>query len=604
MAKFHIGRGGKAAICSARKGKCPFGSDEEHFRTREEANHAAQERLSKDNNIMQSNSKKSLVSKNTIKKLDTDNPIENLSIDGVLDKKAIAVANLIAVISSDETVDEFQYNKAVNALYEVSSNLMVGDEYWENIELAGNKAMLSEEYNKNTIEVIDKYAINLGTYDRTIEDEKENYVDLSNHALEVVQKMVDNNTDNRTLKNISDELKDSNTTVNFMYDMGDGVYALSLNRKHPFNSKFITSTYAIDAVNGIEDIQTKNISVFSSGENRDAPYTYPHKMGLYGISREERKMMSDNMDFSVMQFTFRERNPFFRENIQDTRERIFDKLRDDKAIEKYNKVLHRNIAISSNVSSGNTYLQRKYEIGELRKFSNKTKSELYQTGTALLKENQEAYAQKTLQNKKVQDKIKRIKNSKYGELSENKKETEISKKTIESLDHSQKEAISDYTLGEYKDYASKSHGFNRSAYVAVTDEKIEALQNSIKKIESESVSRSRFLYRGSRIPEGMRKETFLSYYDIGDVVVTNKFTSTTKSGEVMSKFSSSEKNLRDNNEELNFIYYTKKGADISSISRYESEKETIIGIGEKMVVLDKGYDKNGVAYIVFADSEK
>lgn len=37
MAKFHIGRGGKPAVCSAKKGNCPYGGESEHYSTREAA---------------------------------------------------------------------------------------------------------------------------------------------------------------------------------------------------------------------------------------------------------------------------------------------------------------------------------------------------------------------------------------------------------------------------------------------------------------------------------------------------------------------------------------------------------------------------------------
>lgn len=57
MAKFHIGRGGKAAACSARKGKCPFGSDDEHFSTRDAARVAAEERMAKTNGVLNSSKK-------------------------------------------------------------------------------------------------------------------------------------------------------------------------------------------------------------------------------------------------------------------------------------------------------------------------------------------------------------------------------------------------------------------------------------------------------------------------------------------------------------------------------------------------------------------
>lgn len=44
MAKYHIGRGGKPAQCSAKKNNCPFGIEAEHFKTREEAQRAIEEK--------------------------------------------------------------------------------------------------------------------------------------------------------------------------------------------------------------------------------------------------------------------------------------------------------------------------------------------------------------------------------------------------------------------------------------------------------------------------------------------------------------------------------------------------------------------------------
>lgn len=46
MAKFHIGRSGKPAQCNAKKGNCPFGSDEEHYTSRQEAQTALENKNS------------------------------------------------------------------------------------------------------------------------------------------------------------------------------------------------------------------------------------------------------------------------------------------------------------------------------------------------------------------------------------------------------------------------------------------------------------------------------------------------------------------------------------------------------------------------------
>lgn len=52
------------------------------------------------------------------------------------------------------------------------------------------------------------------------------------------------------------------------------------------------------------------------------------------------------------------------------------------------------------------------------------------------------------------------------------------------------------------------------------------------------------------------------------------------------------------------IYHTKKGAYIAPISSHESEEEVLLGIGEKMVVADKGIDKDGKAFVIFVDAKE
>lgn len=45
MARFHVGRGGKSAVCSAKKGNCPFGGEDAHYSSREEAQSAAEKKM-------------------------------------------------------------------------------------------------------------------------------------------------------------------------------------------------------------------------------------------------------------------------------------------------------------------------------------------------------------------------------------------------------------------------------------------------------------------------------------------------------------------------------------------------------------------------------
>lgn len=52
MTKFHINKKGVPAVCRAKKGNCPFGGENEHYNTKEEAEIAAQEKNSKENSLL------------------------------------------------------------------------------------------------------------------------------------------------------------------------------------------------------------------------------------------------------------------------------------------------------------------------------------------------------------------------------------------------------------------------------------------------------------------------------------------------------------------------------------------------------------------------
>lgn len=59
MSKFHFGRSGKPAQCNAKKGNCPFGSDAEHYSSRQEAQKALEDKNTKEYATMESASKSS-----------------------------------------------------------------------------------------------------------------------------------------------------------------------------------------------------------------------------------------------------------------------------------------------------------------------------------------------------------------------------------------------------------------------------------------------------------------------------------------------------------------------------------------------------------------
>lgn len=59
MARFHIGKSGKPATCNAKKGNCPLGGEGEHYPTKQQAQQAIEQKLSQQNNVLQSGKKSS-----------------------------------------------------------------------------------------------------------------------------------------------------------------------------------------------------------------------------------------------------------------------------------------------------------------------------------------------------------------------------------------------------------------------------------------------------------------------------------------------------------------------------------------------------------------
>lgn len=140
MAKFHIGRGGKAAVCSAKKGKCPYGSDEEHFKTREEAHAEAQKRLSKDNNILSGKKKDNEnvkdsenIKSSTSEILETPKTPSGIEGGSELDEAGKQYAKYIADRIIYESDSGYIRPIMDEELYDKIKDLPYGDEYWVGI---------------------------------------------------------------------------------------------------------------------------------------------------------------------------------------------------------------------------------------------------------------------------------------------------------------------------------------------------------------------------------------------------------------------------------------------------------------------------------------
>lgn len=110
MAKFHIGCSGKAASCSAKKGNCPYGSDTEHYKTREEAQKAAEQNMSKQHKTLTStNSKQKTANKD----------FKNNKVTSKIDKKTLQnfQSSFTSVIEiKEQYIKDNNLNYAINMM--------------------------------------------------------------------------------------------------------------------------------------------------------------------------------------------------------------------------------------------------------------------------------------------------------------------------------------------------------------------------------------------------------------------------------------------------------------------------------------------------------
>ena len=356
-------------------------------------------------------------------------------------------------------------------------------------------------------------------------------------------------------------------------------------------------TTLIYAPDGLENVKDDEIHVFEPYKTPDLP----DRFGFDNISSDTlKKLLASDQMRNAYAYLGSDKDGI--ERMIEGREKIL--VQENKEY-RYNKSDHKNLSIGKAAQAGNTVLEKNFNIEALKTGNILLDGKMYRTGITHSTEKQVEHAKNIANNEKVVKKIESIKNKRYGNTTGTKKETHNAKESIKSLTDKEREKLVEYSGLSHKSYAARAHGYDNYnyGYARVTEEEVMELNGIIKKVEKDTNIDSRFLYRGSQLPKGMSSQDFLDQYSPGDVVVTNKITSTTRSGKIMNKFSDGDE-LGYSGKPVNYIYHTKKGAYINSISRYDDEKEVLLGIGEKMVVVDKGHDKSGKPFIVFADSQE
>lgn len=601
MAKFHIGRGGKAAICSARKGKCPYGSEEEHFKTREEAHEEAQKILLKNNNILAGKKKdreEDNKNNSTAEILEIPKTPYGILGNSELDEQGKEYARYVSerIIQSSENGDTASIMD--EELYNKTKELPYGDDYWLSIYNEIQKNINEKYYGKDYVEattlIMNRWGLESDKTPKLL-DSLENYKDITKLRHKIIDKLLwkNNNISNDGWigSGLQDKIYSKNTKI---YDMGDDMYIIKDTLQEQENPR-ITLIHAPD---GLENVIEDTIRIHEPHNTAKIP----DKFGFNGMSAKTVKMLLESEEMM-------NNASFYAGQIEGYEERwhqiVSSILEKENKKYKYKKQDHKNLSIGKATQAGNTILEKHFDV-KIEKTGNVLlDGKMCRTGIIHTTEKQVQTAKNIANNEKIAAKIENLKSKKYGNTTGTKRETHNSREAIKKLSEEEKEKLTKYSSLAYKSYSARAHGYDNYNYgfAKVSEDEVMKLNSIIKKIEKESRADSRFLYRGSKLPSGMTSQELLDKYTVGDVVITNKITSTTRSGKVMNDFSDG-KHLDSAVDSINYIYNTKKGAYISSISRYTEEKEVLIGIGEKMIVIDKGYDKSGKPFIVFADSQE
>lgn len=167
-----------------------------------------------------------------------------------------------------------------------------------------------------------------------------------------------------------------------------------------------------------------------------------------------------------------------------------------------------------------------------------------------------------------------------------------SKRFALTLDNDDDERIQSYTASGYTSYANIATGAV-SQEESTTSEDLEKLNNRIIEF-SKTIKHPRTVLRGQEPPYGMTPQSFLDSLEIGQTVTSSRLLSTSSKPELATNFNG------DNG--VVYVYRTRQGAAVSTISGHTTEHEVILPTGADFVCVGKGYEK-GRAVVYLSDKD-
>lgn len=566
MAKFHIGKDGTPSKCTAIKGKCPFGDESHHYNSIKEAKKSLEEKLSIEKNVFSSFKKEEKTENDNIKYI-----ISNLKeISNIIKEKEY---NLCDVEKQDISTKEKE--NVFNILAKTDKKTV------DKVISYMFEERIKEKYNKKDYELYKDFI------NKVVNCEDKNTV-FNNidkiKNIENIDYIINNNF--KRYKSYSlqygfyKDVKDNGYSIKYAKELTSGLFYLNIE-----NVDGEQKSYLVHDFTG-KGIEYNNFSMLPI--NTDFEKTYiPYDGGIstlniddknnilrYGLSVLANDYKNNTIAATYKMFTFASLTP------------------------EENSFL-KKASIEASINNKETYLQRKFPNIPIELSDNNDNYKNFQVGISKVKEYKKSYATRMKNTPEIAKKINELKSKKgYGNMQGTKNEREIAINTLETMDKKDIKKIIDYSGTSYRDYSGYVYGYTKRGSM-VREKDIDNINNIIKQVSDKSISRKRFLYRGASVPDGSSVEDYLKSFNSGDVFITNRITSTSRSGKVANTFGNNDRRSG----HIKFIYYTSKGAYVAPISKLPNEEEVLLPIGEKIVCIDKGYDKSGKAYVIFADED-
>lgn len=603
MTKFHIGKKGTPTRCRAKDGNCPFGGESQHYDNIQDAKEAIENKNTKQHDVFASSKKKKDVlskeefTENMLKIISNGN-LSNVENDvyNFFNENSDSIFNIIRkrIEDSDNLEDNARdYIRFTNESLERLADVKLDSLDKETKEhLLDSMDELKDGDNLVSFSEIDE----LSDYDMP-KDYREKIISLG--------KTIPDNTRNSALKDLSEILDDENIETIRAKDIGNGFVNITLKDRDWETRKYNVVVYMPDeeSVNYLDDNKIYfgrdfyqqpyyNAKVFDKLTDKEVSEVIDkgliHLVNYDGIPQ----LGSDASKYEKMSHYMNRELHKEGKAISDSIKKNYLKAEKARAIIDKESYLENNFGDIKIEHVGNTDIE---------------KAEFFKTAAPKTGERKDV--SKLLNDLEKDDNFKNVQYELSGKLAHSRLDkTSLSDEELNNLDYNiagldkkEKIAIGGYSTGYYGIYTSAAFNSRFEDDSSFTPEKaqqhMDEINSAIQKMQKGNKEK-RILYRGFAGPEHMNAQQFIESYEIGDEVATQKVTSTSLDPTIARKFSNKAKHCPSI-----FVYNSRKGAYIKSLSSVTSEEEVVMPVGEKMVVTHKEVNEDGIAVIYLSDSE-